>query len=367
MQTMNNQRISLVMVSSNDRAALVQAIADAGNQLAAVASEYEILVVDCDSDAVPNILDQAASADSHVRIIERPHLSFGAALRDGLQAARFDVLACASAAALTANELTYLTSLLNDCDVAISCRADSSTMVRRLFGAAGRALVALLLGRASAHHNHLTVFRRSMLDVLMPQCDTAFAATEMLSRADLAQLRVAQTALPHAAAARPETVRWRDAMSWLRDLLRYWWSIVLFPAPTSPGKLNSGWFWTGLLVLMCVLAPLQLCGLAYPLTEPDEGRYAELSRHMWHTGDWIIPVVNQQPFYDKPPLFYWLVACSYQIFGPAEWAARLVPALASFFTVLAVYFLAPVSSVCEQRFSQPPHWGWLSVLCRSAG
>src|SRR5207253_4577755 len=50
--------------------------------------------------------------------------------------------------------------------------------------------------------------------------------------------------------------------------------------------------------------------------------------------------LNEQPFYDKPPLFYWLIAASFRLFGTNALAARLVPALAAFLTVLATFVFA---------------------------
>jgi dolichol-phosphate mannosyltransferase len=73
--------------------------------------------------------------------------------------------------------------------------------------------------------------------------------------------------------------------------------------------------------------------------EPDEGRYAEVVREMLASGDWGIPRLNGVPFYDKPLLFYWLVGGSFRLFGVGEAAARLVPALAAFLTVLACFVL----------------------------
>ena len=68
--------------------------------------------------------------------------------------------------------------------------------------------------------------------------------------------------------------------------------------------------------------------MAFPLFEPDEGRYAEIPREMLAQGDWVVPYLNSEPYLDKPPLLYWLVMLSYQIFGIHDWSARLVPAMA---------------------------------------
>jgi 4-amino-4-deoxy-L-arabinose transferase-like glycosyltransferase len=79
--------------------------------------------------------------------------------------------------------------------------------------------------------------------------------------------------------------------------------------------------------------------LAFPLFEPDEGRYAEIPREMLQRGEWVVPYLQGQPYLDKPPLFYWLVMLSYRAFGCHDWAARLVPALAVHGSVLLTYLL----------------------------
>lgn len=53
------------------------------------------------------------------------------------------------------------------------------------------------------------------------------------------------------------------------------------------------------------------------------------------TGNWILPRLNFEPYYDKPPLLYWLCAISYTVFGVSESSARLAPALAGLLTLAA--------------------------------
>src|SRR5687768_13967916 len=55
----------------------------------------------------------------------------------------------------------------------------------------------------------------------------------------------------------------------------------------------------------------------------DEGLYAEAAREMRLTGDWVTPRVNGAPFFEKPPLIYWLAALSIRFLGTNEFAARL--------------------------------------------
>src|SRR5438093_697238 len=61
--------------------------------------------------------------------------------------------------------------------------------------------------------------------------------------------------------------------------------------------------------------------------DPDEAHYAETTREMVATGDWLAPHYNGQPFFDKPGLFHVLQGLSIAALGPTEFAARLAPAL----------------------------------------
>src|SRR2546428_245121 len=74
-----------------------------------------------------------------------------------------------------------------------------------------------------------------------------------------------------------------------------------------------------------------------PLQEPDEGRYADIAAAMARPGgDWITPRLNGIPYYEKPPLFFWITAASMKIFGVVEWAGRLPSLLAALFAVALV-------------------------------
>jgi dolichol-phosphate mannosyltransferase len=78
---------------------------------------------------------------------------------------------------------------------------------------------------------------------------------------------------------------------------------------------------------------------SYPLIEPDEGRRAEIGREILVHGDWVVPTLNYQAYHDKPPLFHWLIAVSFWLFGTTETAARLVPAVISLLNVWITYGL----------------------------
>jgi len=71
--------------------------------------------------------------------------------------------------------------------------------------------------------------------------------------------------------------------------------------------------------------------LGYPsFWDPgDEAHYAQASREMLASGNWLVPTYNGHLFPDKPVLFYVLQILAYKALGPTELAARLVPALSA--------------------------------------
>lgn len=65
------------------------------------------------------------------------------------------------------------------------------------------------------------------------------------------------------------------------------------------------------------------------LLDDIDAMYAEIAREMNARGDWITPYANGIRYFEKPPLFYWLMSLSYAVMGVAnEFTARLPIALA---------------------------------------
>lgn len=83
-----------------------------------------------------------------------------------------------------------------------------------------------------------------------------------------------------------------------------------------------------LLLALISLAVLLPGTYSVSLADRDEGWYAQVSREMLQTGDWLIPHYLGQPWIAKPPLLYWCVAAAFALFGVHAWAARLVSVLA---------------------------------------
>ncbi len=64
-----------------------------------------------------------------------------------------------------------------------------------------------------------------------------------------------------------------------------------------------------------------------PYLTPSEARYIEIPRQMLATGDWLTPRVNGVPYFDRPPLFFWIQAGVMALPGHGEFAGRLAGAI----------------------------------------
>ncbi len=93
-----------------------------------------------------------------------------------------------------------------------------------------------------------------------------------------------------------------------------------------------------LLGAFCVLLFFWQLGTV-PLIGFDEGCYAECSREMLASGNYVVPTCNGEPFFDKPPITYWLQAASMRAFGVNSFAARLPSAVESLALIALTVFL----------------------------
>lgn len=75
---------------------------------------------------------------------------------------------------------------------------------------------------------------------------------------------------------------------------------------------------------------------AAPLFDVDEGAFAEATREMLASGDWLHTTLQGVDRFDKPILIYWLQAIGVALFGVEEWPVRLPSALCAFATAMAV-------------------------------
>lgn len=106
----------------------------------------------------------------------------------------------------------------------------------------------------------------------------------------------------------------------------------------SRGRLGRSWrrplLW--LIVLGLVL------GFAFQgtrgLWSPDEGRYVGAALQMLDSGNFLAPGYSPSELnFSKPPLTYWVIAASLQVFGRNTWAARAPYAFSLVLTMWVLY------------------------------
>lgn len=97
---------------------------------------------------------------------------------------------------------------------------------------------------------------------------------------------------------------------------------------------------TALVAISIVMFIVDLGGR--DLWDIDEGMHAAIAQTMLLSGDWVTPVFNGEAFLDKPPLFNWLTAIAFELFGINEFAARLPAALSALTSVLLCYGIGRV-------------------------
>lgn len=71
----------------------------------------------------------------------------------------------------------------------------------------------------------------------------------------------------------------------------------------------------------------------------DENYYFSSSRRMIREGDWITPRYHHHIRFEKPILYYWIVALFFKIFGASWAAARISSVVFGSLTVLLTYLL----------------------------
>lgn len=114
--------------------------------------------------------------------------------------------------------------------------------------------------------------------------------------------------------------------------------------------------------LVIVVVPLFSLGVTnHGLWSADEPRVAEIGREMASTGNWSVPMLDQKPFLEHPPLYYATLAVAFRLMGAAtDKVARIPSAVFALGGVAVLFFLG--------NFLFGPRVGFISglVLASSA-
>ena len=103
------------------------------------------------------------------------------------------------------------------------------------------------------------------------------------------------------------------------------------------GNKNSSFYAAGIAIAGIIFF-IPFLGAVH-LFDWDEINFAESAREMLISGNYARVQINFQPFWEKPPLFFWLQTLSMRAFGINEFAARFPDAVTGIVTLLTFFFI----------------------------
>lgn len=89
---------------------------------------------------------------------------------------------------------------------------------------------------------------------------------------------------------------------------------------------------THVLLPVCLLVALWLPGAHEGWFRTDAHRYAAIALRAFETGEWLALAAGGEPYFNKPPLVFWIHGVTLGVLGPEVWVARaktLVGAIAA--------------------------------------
>jgi dolichol-phosphate mannosyltransferase len=331
--------IVLVLYDLRDQAVAQQALRGAKKALDGLAVDYEILVIGAvGSDAVKEIVLEEAVGSGRIRYGKTTDPgSYRQALHIGLAASTASHLVISNGS-VDFSALRYVLPLAEQHALVYGYRyGRGESLLEQCKSWVGNRAAQLFMGtrvRDCRGGTCLSVLERSAATAIMPDTDGPFCHAEILARANGLDLSVAEAPIKllDALSTRLPSHNRPRLRDWFKPL-QFWWRLQYAATPaTLTGKMAA--------VLGLVLAVLALVLLFpdnHPLFEPDEGRQAEIAREMLVHDDLLLPRIQGNPYYEKPPLQYWLTAGMYSLLGVRPWVARLVPAAAAWLTILLTY------------------------------
>jgi 4-amino-4-deoxy-L-arabinose transferase-like glycosyltransferase len=119
------------------------------------------------------------------------------------------------------------------------------------------------------------------------------------------------------------------------------------PVPGTPisagatahvARTRPWWREPELLILLALTACFYMIRVTDLSVRGEESRRGRIAWEMWHTGDWIVPRIQGQPVFFRPPLQNWLIAVAGMVHGTVdEFALRVPSVLAILALVVIVY------------------------------
>ncbi len=83
--------------------------------------------------------------------------------------------------------------------------------------------------------------------------------------------------------------------------------------------LGNGWF---ILLILFAWAGFVFYSNLGTVLIGDEALYAAIAQRVVRTKEWLPLIYQGQPYFNKPPLHFWVMALSLRLWGPGEFAIR---------------------------------------------
>lgn len=238
--TAGTDRLSLVIPAYMEAAVIAQAVREAEAALTGRFSAFEVLVIDDGStDETAQVVERELATAPHTRLHRHDtNRGYGAALRTGFEAARYDLVAFTDAdCQFDLTELGKLAALTEEYPIVAGYRAvRKDPWKRRFFSWGYNRLARTLLGTLLRDVDcALKVFRRDVLAELLPESRGFFVNTEMMTRARQLGFAVIEVSVTHRPrASGTSKVSLREIPRTAAKLVRFWWrEIVTGPRPRT--------------------------------------------------------------------------------------------------------------------------------------
>jgi glycosyltransferase involved in cell wall biosynthesis len=228
--------LSFFFPAHNEAENISAFVAEALDVLPTLADEFEIIVVDDGSrDETPRLADQRAAAHRQVRVVHHEvNKGYGAALRTGLRAARFDLVCFLDGdRQFKVEDLGRLIDRMaqpDNPDVVVGYRIKRADAAARLIYARAYRLALNIFYRLGIRDVDCAckLFRRSALEGIRLESGGAFLSAELLIKLKQRGRKLAETGVPHyprtagsASGANPKVV-FRAMRDFWRLRVRLW-------------------------------------------------------------------------------------------------------------------------------------------------
>jgi glycosyltransferase involved in cell wall biosynthesis len=197
--------LSFFFPAHNEAENIEALVAEALAELPKLADEFEIIAVDDGSrDATPEIADRLAAGDPRVRVIHhRGNLGYGAAVRSGLRAARYDLVAFTDGdrqfRVADVGRLLDRMAKTDDPDVVAGYRLRRADPIIRTAYARAYRLALSIFFRLDIRDVDCAfkLFKRQALEGIRLESGGAFMSAELLIKLRQRGRRIVEVGVPH--------------------------------------------------------------------------------------------------------------------------------------------------------------------------